>query len=183
MRHPNPRLDPLLAPGETVLHEFRPDPAGAKSWGATLATALWSVPIGLLLLYLAVVQPRDFGVPWFLAAPAGLLVLALAPAERAIARRKLNGTLAALTGRQLLLLAPEAEPRGIGPYDIRQVEVVPGPGRLGTLHLRPAHASLPARPRRTPPPAASPPGRRNGPRCGATGRSRAWPTPRPMSRR
>jgi hypothetical protein len=144
MRHPNPRLDPLLAPGETVLYEFRPDPAGAKSWGATLATALWSAPIGLLLLYLAVVQPRDFGVPWFLAAPAGLLVLALAPAERAIARRRLHGMMSALTERQLLLLGPEGEPRGNGPYDIREVAVVPGPGRLGTLHLRPAHATLPA---------------------------------------
>jgi hypothetical protein len=154
MRHPNPRLDPLLAPGETVLHEFRPDPAGAKSWGATLATALWSAPIGLLLLYLAVVQPRDFGVPWFLAAPAGLLVLPLAPAERAIARRRLHGMMAALTERQLLLLGPEGEPRGIGPYDIREVAVVPGPGRPrhAASSPRPRHAARAARGRRRRPP-------------------------------
>lgn len=147
MRHPTPRLDPHLAPGETVLHEFRPDPAGAKSWGATLATALWSVPLGLLLLYLAAVQPPSFDVPWFLAAPAGLVVLAIAPAERAIARRRLHGMLAALTERQLLLLPSEGEPRGIAPFDIRTIEVTPGPGGLGTLHLRPAFATLPALPR------------------------------------
>jgi hypothetical protein len=146
MQRPDPSRDPHLAPGETVLQEFRPDLAGAKPWWRTALTALWSAPLGGLIVSLAVAQPDGLRMPWFLALPAGLLILAIAPAERAIGRRALRGTRAVLTGRQLLLFASDAAPRGIAPFDIRRIEVTPGPGALGTLRLRPALATLPALP-------------------------------------